>query len=125
MISDNDLTNIINERLEMLDEIEPITIYTILGLSYLVTNIYNSLLSKIARACMNYEGSAKTICKLKYRMQAAQAALNKSREAKGKCLKTKNPEKCNEKFDATMEKYQNEIKEYNDQLRDLRNYNIR
>jgi hypothetical protein len=130
MIDDKVLDMIINERLECLDEIDPATmatigaIYTITGLSYMVSNIYNSLLSKMARACSAYSGAAKTICNLKFKMQAAQAALNKSRESKTKCLKTKDPDKCNQKFDDIIQRFQTEIKEYNDQLRDLRNYNI-
>lgn len=130
-IVDKDLDNIINERLECLSEFDPVTttlalrgVMTVMGMTMLVTNIYNNLLSKMARACQTHTGSAKTICNLKYKIQASQAALNKCRELISKCEKTKDPLKCREKFKTQTDKYTEEIKMYNDQLRELRQYNI-
>ena len=149
MISDRKLNTLINERLKYIEEIgfpmpamvtsaaktagtvvksalpaASSTIFTISSLVGLASAAYNAFISKKARACQNYEGSAKSICNIKFDIQASQMALNKLSEARSKCSKTKNLEACNKKFNEKIQMHRDKIKQLTDNLRELQKYGI-
>lgn len=84
----------------------------IAGASY----VYKRFLTKAARNCKEFGGTNKTKCILKYKIKAAQAAIQKLQSSKGKCKTTKNPKSCINKIDLQISKWTQRIKRYKGKL---------
>jgi hypothetical protein len=67
-------------------------------------NLYKQYFTKAARQCKDLPGKEKAVCMLRAKAQGKQAQLNALKQAKTKCLKSKDPQKCAKKFDEKMSK---------------------
>lgn len=57
-------------------------------------NVTKTFATKSGRACMRYTRNEKTKCIAKFKKEAAQKQLEILKQAKSKCSKTKEPDKC-------------------------------
>jgi hypothetical protein len=88
------------------------------------TTLYKMFISKKERACVNYSGALKTLCLLKYEINACQQAINKLNQVKGKCANTRNREDCERKLNAKIAEYDEKIREYNIEIDNLKRYKM-
>lgn len=102
--------HIVEEYLEYLHEIEPATftmiaaaasIFSVFNIAF---NLYKQHFTKAARQCKDLPGKEKALCMLKAKAAAKEVQLNAIKRGKQKCAKTKDPQKCAQKFDAKMSK---------------------
>lgn len=66
--------------------------------------LYKNYFSKAARQCKDLPGKEKALCMLRAKAKAKEMQLNALKKAKTKCTKTKDPQKCAQKFDQKMSK---------------------
>jgi len=127
MISDKKLTMLIDERLESIDEIAPVVTTTLITMNLLsmVYKIYKDYISKLGRACSDWSGSTKTICTLKFRINASKLFIQKAKQKQISCRDTKNPDSCYKRFNELIEKHKEKIKSYQKQLNELKKYTLR
>jgi len=67
-------------------------------------NLYKQYFTKAARQCKDLPGKEKAVCMLRAKAQAKEIQLKALKQAKQKCMKTKEPQKCAQKFDQKMSK---------------------
>jgi phenylalanyl-tRNA synthetase alpha subunit len=66
--------------------------------------LYKNYFTKAAKRCKDLPGKEKALCMLKAKAAAKEAQLNALKKASQKCMKTKDPKKCKQKFNAKMSK---------------------
>jgi len=98
----------VEEYLDYLQEIEPITMIaaaaSIFSVFNIAVNLYKQYLTKAARQCKDLPGKEKALCMLRAKAKAKEIQLNAIKQGKQKCMKTKDPQKCAQKFDQQMSK---------------------
>jgi len=67
-------------------------------------NLYKNYFTKAARQCKDLPGKEKALCMLRAKSAGKNAQLNALKQASNKCMKTKSPDKCKQKFHAKMSK---------------------
>lgn len=67
-------------------------------------NLYKTYFTKAARQCKDLPGKEKAVCMLKAKGKGKEMELNALKQAKQKCMKSKDPKKCAQKFDQKMSK---------------------
>ena len=98
----------VEEYLNQIQEIEPITmvaaaasIFSVFNISF---NLYKQYFTKAARKCKDLPGKEKALCMLRAKAKGKEIQLNALKQGKQKCVKTKGPQKCAQKFDQKMSK---------------------
>jgi len=66
--------------------------------------LYKNYFTKAARQCKDLPGKEKALCMLRAKAAGKKAQLNALKQASNKCMKTKNAEKCKQKFQAKLSK---------------------
>jgi hypothetical protein len=77
------------------------SIFSIFNISY---QLYKTYFSKAARQCKDLPGKEKAVCMLRAKAKAKEVQLNALKKGKTKCMKSKDPQKCAQKFDQKMSK---------------------
>ena len=86
---------------------------TAVHLAMLAGDVYRKHLSKIARACRNFEGMEKTKCTLGLKIKGLGDLIRQLRTAQGKCEDAK----CTEKMRLRIEKQNMKMRTLQSQLR--------
>jgi len=82
--------------------------------------LYKSNFTKAARQCAGLPEKEKALCMLKTKALAKNVQLKSLQSNTGKCVKTKNPEKCKDKLSNTINKLSKDIKYLNKRFKNLR-----
>ena len=104
----------LDEYLNQLQE-EPVTAAVMLGLSAAnimlgATRVYKAHFTKSARMCKDLGPRERAMCMTKAKMLAKNIQLQTIKGKMGKCLKTKDAQKCKEKLSGKIQKISVEIK---------------
>jgi hypothetical protein len=78
--------------------------------------VYKNYLTKAARACENFSGPKKEICKIKYKISGCDAAIKKLQSNMKLCKQKKNPEKCASSLNKQIEKWNVRKSKYSSKL---------
>jgi hypothetical protein len=128
---------IIEEYLEYLNEIEPVTTalaaaavakplfaagvaLSAANLSLQASRFYKEYFTKAARKCKDLTPKEKSICMVRAKMLAKNAQLQKLKQGMAKCAKARNAEKCKQKLSVKMQKLAQEVSFLSDRMKEIR-----
>ena len=97
---------------------------TVIGLLIIAFSkyVFNKYISKSFKICGKLKGKEYSACVAKFKINGYKEAIKKMEGLKTKkCPETKHPEKCKDKVDEGIAKYKKKIKDWEINIKDLKN----
>jgi len=105
---------IIQEDVTRLDE------FIVLPTVALLSAIYKRYLSKAAKACRGKKSFERRLCVVSYKLMGRKSQILKVKQSIGSCSQEKNPDRCVEKMNNQVKKYNGDMTKLSNQFKSIK-----